>query len=67
MSFILPYYLHTIIDGDFYRIVCVFLTSISISVVLAFTIALTKHEKEMIVSTISSKLDSLKKRAYDRA
>ena len=67
ISFILPYYLHTIIDGDFYRIVCVFLTSISISVVLAFTIALTKHEKEMIVSTISSKLDSLKKRAYDRA
>ena len=67
MSFILPYYLHTIIDGHFYRIVCVFLTSISISVVLAFTIALTKHEKEMIVSTISSKLDSLKKRAYDRA
>ena len=56
LSFILPYYLHTIIDGWFLRIVCVFSTSIIVSSVLAFALALTISEKEMILSTIRSKI-----------
>ena len=60
LSFIFPYYLHTIIDGWFIRIVCVFSSSVLVSCALAFFIALTKNEKQMIMSTIHSKLPFFK-------
>ena len=56
LTFIVPYYLHTIIDEGFIRIVSVFASSIIISCVLSYFIALTRCEKEMIVSAIQSKL-----------
>jgi hypothetical protein len=61
LSFIIPYYLHTIIDGWFVRIVCVFLSSILISIVLAYLLALTKNEKQMIRDAVISKFRFIKK------
>jgi hypothetical protein len=55
-SLIIPYVLHTIIDGTFARIVCVFISSIFISGVFSFLIALTKQERKMILSALSSKI-----------
>ena len=61
LSFIVPYYLHTIIDGWFIRVLCVCLSSVLISGVLAFVIALTKTERQMIISTLVSKFSFIKK------
>ena len=60
MSFIIPYYIHTIIQKDFLRIICVGTVSVTISCILAFFIALTRSEKQMILSAISSKIPFLK-------
>lgn len=56
LSFIIPYYLHTIIEGCFIRIVCVCLSSVLISGTLAFFIALSKHERDMISLALRNKL-----------
>lgn len=60
ISFIVPYYLHTIIQKDFFRIICVGTVSVTISCILAFFIALTRSEKQMIISAICSKIPFLK-------
>ena len=62
LSFIIPYYLHTIIEGWFVRIVCVCLSSVLISGILAYFIALSKQERNMIVSSFRSKLPFLQKK-----
>ena len=61
LSFIIPYYLHTIIDGWFVRIVCVFSSSILISVSLAYVLALTESERKMIVTAVMSKFPFIRK------
>lgn len=67
LSFIIPYYLHTIIDGWFVRIVCVFLSSILISIVLAYLLALTKNEKQMIRDAVISKFRFIKNSVYAKS
>ena len=59
LSFIVPYYLHTIIDVWYIRLVCVFSSSILISCVFSYYIVLTKSEQEMIKSAVYSKLPFL--------
>lgn len=61
LSFIIPYYLHTIIEGQFVRIVCVFSSSILFSVLFAYIFALTESEKQIIRTTIIVKLPFIKK------
>lgn len=61
LSPIVPYFLHGIIEGLFVRIICVFTSSILISGLLSFFIALTKHERLMILSALSSKIPFFKK------
>ena len=61
LSFIIPYYLHTIIEGQFVRIVCVFSSSILFSVLFAYIFALTESEKRIIRTTIIVKLPFIKK------
>ena len=66
LSFIIPYYLHTIIEGWFVRIVCVCFSSVLISGTLAFFIALSKPERQVISSALRSKLPFLQKRYVTR-
>ena len=61
LSLIVPFFFHTIIDGCFIRIVCVFTSSFLISGFLAFFIALTKHERLMILSALISKIPFFKR------
>ena len=60
-SFLIPYYMHKMIDGWFVRIMCVCTSSVLISSFFAYIIALTKGEKKMIKTVLATKLPFINK------
>ena len=48
LSFILPYYLHTIITSNILRVLCVGTSSVALSCAFTFFIALNKDEKQFL-------------------